>query len=584
MGPQAKHQARRCIPRPWRPGSGHAVPLAVVVAVLLAGGDLNAQNAPAASQPTTSTPASAPASAKPSISQLVGKVWGQFDAKTRREAAVAVLDTGSADYAEGVKALVDVFKTENNQGAKLAVCEAIAQTRSQEEAFKQPLLALAESNAPLPRDAAAEALAEALREAAIAALEGYEHPATRARVQALKDKRELQRVKRMMAALMQFAYDRAAGEELVPLLQAWLKDELPFVRATALDIMYQALRKKSTKPPKELLPQLRTMLNDPDEDVRTKLVEILRELGEARALEARLAQESSVTVRELIYHALGHIRDPESIPACVGGLKDPVEGVAAKAASALGKLAEFAKPAPDKLKPAVDALIQRASSGLADNGLREGVTEAMARIANPKFLDLLIKHAGGDEPLAAVRQLALQGIGRIGDASPVVLALVIERLGAEQDPVILEAAAEALGQLGSKIEHLQPLRERLNANEPMPTVQQKARDSYRRIFLRLQPKDQQEVIGSWPDETIKLAADAQLKPEDRAKIAKPLLEYARATGKGDPKAALGFLDKLTEAIPPERRGAALATELAELRKKFQADTQPASAASAPAAG
>ncbi len=536
----------------------------VVLVVLAAALNLPARDAAATAASAATAPASAPASAPagPSPAQLVVKIISESDAKARLQAAVAILRIGSA---EGVETLLSIFNTANNEPAKLAVCGAIAEVGSNEPAFRTPLLALLEhKNGPL-------------REAAVAALAGYRgNPEVDQR---LKDLERQMLIKDFIAQTREL-YDLLPGDaERAERLLRWLSSPRPFLRETALDIIYQPLKKKGVVPSNGVLQKVRTMLDDPDESVRKNLVEVLRELQQledARLLEARLEQEKSPAVRELIYHALGYIRDPKSIPVCVRGLTDPVDSVAARAASALGDLAEFIKPAsaPQALESAVDGLLERASGGIGDDELRERVIDAMASIADKKFLAVLAKHAGPDESQPAIRQAALRGIGRIGD--PAQADLVIKRLAAEQDPGLREAAVEALGKLGSKLEHLEPLRERLDAKvEPSAAVHQKAWEAYRLVFMKLTPADQQRVIASWPDEVIRLMVEAQLPQESRQDIAGRLLDFARGTGKRDPQAALSFLDKLTQAIPPEQAGASWAKQLAAVRKELQAATRPA---------
>ena len=70
---------------------------------------------------------------------MLPDLTGEGDAATRRDAAVRILGTNSE---EGTKALLNILTHKNNAKAKLAICEAVAQVRSQAPAFKAPLLAL----------------------------------------------------------------------------------------------------------------------------------------------------------------------------------------------------------------------------------------------------------------------------------------------------------------------------------------------------------------------------------------------------------------------------------------------------------
>lgn len=518
---------------------------------------------------TQSAPSSAPttAAAPPdpvTLAELVLRIAGQSDPKTRREAAVAVLSQGSS---EGAQALLPILGTPNNEAAKLAVCEAIAETRCQDPIFRKPLLDLLDHKEP------------ALRDAAVAALGGYRgDPIVDHRLSEIDRKLVIDEWIGLARELYTLLPTDAERTER---LRLWLTSRCPFVRETALDIIYQALKKKQVEPAPVVLAQLRTMLNDPQEPVRKKVVEILRDLRQiedAHLLEDRIAREESPAVREMIYHALGYLHNPESIPVCVKGLDDPVDAVAAKAAWALGSLTEFGKSSPGtvNLGPIVEALLKRAEAGLGDDKLRAAVIDAMASIAAPEFLDVLVKYAGAGEYVPAIRQSALRGIGAVGKPAENRIPLVIERLAVEQDPGVREAAVIALGCLGDQPEHLAALRTRFDPKvELSVAVQKKAWEAYQQIFMRMTPKDRMQVIAAWPDEAVRLVAETQLATESRQIVADQLLDFARDTARNDPKAAWAFLEKLTQAVQPDRFGTVWSARLAELRKQLQPSTQPA---------
>jgi HEAT repeat protein len=221
------------------------------------------------------------------------------------------------------------------------------------------------------------------------------------------------------------------------------------------------------------------------------------------------------------------------------------------------------------LDSAVQKLLERVNSDVADDELRKGIVEAMAGIADPRFSAYLRQHASADEPQGAIRQAALRGLGRIGD--PENAPLVIERLKAEKDPAIRETAVAALGELGNQPGHLEAVRARLDpAVEKSAAVQQRAWEAYREIFTRLAPREQQQVIEAWPEEAIRLAADARIAPEAREQIIGRILDKAEAEGTDTPQAGLDLVDRLTQAIPPERLGSTWAARVAEIRQKLQA--------------
>lgn len=518
--------------------------------------------APPADPSPSTAPATAPA--EPSPATLVVDIVSGTDATVRRQAAIKILRMGSP---EGVAALLSIFNKPNNHAAKQAVCEALAEVGTAAPEFRDPLLALLDDRNP------------GLREAAIRALAIYrDDPEVELRLRDVEHQLLLQLFARQCRQL----YELLPGDEQrAAQMKQWLGSGRAKVREIAIDIVHQDLKKKQVEPADTVLPVIRAMIDDPAQAVRLRVVALLRDLrkveaGDARLLEARVAREPSSVVRELIYHALGQMRDPESIPVCVKGLADPVDTVAAKAAGALASLAEVVKRAstPPELKPAVAGLLARAREGLSNDQLRQNVIEAMAAIGDKKFLGVLVDHADGEEALPAVRQAALRGIGRIGDPSQV--DLVIQRFGAEKDPPIREAAMEAVGRLGSHLEHLQVVQQYLDpGTEASEAVRKKAWEAYREIFKRLAPADQPRAIETWPDEAIRLLDDAQLEPTLRQDVAKRLIAAARKLGKSDPQAALDRLDKLAKAVPAERIGNGWADELAQARQELRLATRPA---------
>jgi len=214
---------------------------------------------------------------------------------------------------------------------------------------------------------------------------------------------------------------------------------------------------------------------------------------------------------------------------------------------------------------------------LADDKLRAAVIDAMASIAAPEFLSVLVKYVGSDEYVPAIRQSALRGIGAMGRPAEDRIPLVIERLNVEQDPGVREAAVIALGSMGSQPEQLAALRPRFDPKiELSVAVQKRAWEAYQQIFMRMSLKDRTQVISAWPDEAIRLVAEVQLAPEPRQTVADQLLDYASETAKTDAKAAWVFLDKLTQAVQTDRFSAAWSARLADLRKQLEPTTRPAS--------
>lgn len=497
-----------------------------------------------------SAPATAPAErAASELSRLVVVVAGQNSAQARLDAAVTILRTFPT---EGVPALKDLLELPNNEPAKLAICQAIAQTQTTHPDYIPALLALLDHK---------EA---ALSEAAVAALSGYSEPTVRARLKEkenqLLEKRHVETCKRLYQAYAKDA-DRAAC------LQGWLKSALALERVTALEIIHGKMT-SGTRPAPEVLQQIRQMLSDRDARVRLQVVVILRDLRQpedAPRVQAMLDTERSNPVREEIYQALGYLGDPASIPACAKGLDEPVETTAAQAAGALGRLAARGPgESPPGVSVAVAALVRRAGKPITGPVLGEQLIEAMSLIADPQFLPTLREHAGANETNPATRQAALRGIGQVGE--PADAELAIDRLTGDADSGVRESAAEALGKLGSKPEHLAVLRDRLDPKvEPSAAVQARAWEAYRLLFMHvLSPAQRDAALATWAQSDpvsigrrIDLLADMEKQanptstdPQRLAKIREALGDAYTSAGRAA-DAAQAFARTLEVLAPAE---------------------------------
>lgn len=437
---------------------------------------------------TASAPATRPVPVTSSelVATELVKVAGQSDAKTRREAATTILRTRTA---EAVKSLATLLVTENNNAAKLAVCEAVALVQPQSPEFVpglQQLLASEDTD---------------LRKAAAAALETYKDPKVVAHLDAYRREQQWSLTREHLKKLMDALYEETADEtKRIAWLSEWLKSELAVERFKALDIIHEALRRKGTKPTAEVLETVRGMCRDSDESVRQKVVMVLRDLGlleDVPLVRAMLRQEEAPAVREEIFKALGKLADPDSIDDCIAGLHDSSEYVAAAAADALGRLCEKGKgKASLKLSAVVEAIGDRIRQPITVSQLRVDLFEAMSDIADPKFGSVLVDSIQPANPEPAIRQAAVRGLGRIGDRA--YLKLIVDTLGNDSNAGVREVAAEALGALGEQPAQLEILRGRMDLkNEPSAAVQSRAWEAYQQVFKRLQPVDQEAALASW---------------------------------------------------------------------------------------
>ncbi len=439
-------------------------------------------------RPTATTVASPAASSTPNerLILLIPTLTGDGAPADRRAAAAEILLLGTD---EATKSLAGILGLKNNTAAKVAICEAVAEMDAPPTGLAEPLLSLLQSS----REKEAQG-----HDAVVAALYRFTDPAVTVRLKAYLEQEERQWLRTENVARSRELYALLPREsDRVARLLTWLKAAQPLDRLTALEIVHSAMLAATPVPPaKEVLQQIRQMFRDPDENVRRKLVVVLRDLQEkedAGRILGMIDHERSTLVLEEIYKALGRMGEPDSIQACIKGLNHPDEKVAAGAADALGRLCRKSNgKTPPYADAAVVALIAKSSTALTDD-LRDQLTGAMAEIADPRFLPILIARAGPEEKLPQIRQAALTGIGQTGE--PGNVDLVIARLSEDPDPGVREAAALALGKLGSKAAHLRPLVERLS--ETAATVQTQAWEAYRAIFARLPWAERLEILGTW---------------------------------------------------------------------------------------
>lgn len=518
-----------------------------VLFILAVPGFAPAQTDPVETQPAAATQtAPAPASTQPDIADLILMLTGEGDIQAKKRAAVAILVHQEAD---NVDRLLTLLERKNEHPTKTAICQAIAVTKSQDPRFVPHLLRFLQLPEPPLQREAARALAH------------YDDPSVQASLQYHRSRLLADALKTNMKAL----YDISPEPAQNALLLRWLQSLVPAERETALEIMHDGLN-KNIKPPNGVLERVRTMLDDPDPQVRRRLVELLRDIRvsqDAPLLRAMLAQGQPAEIRATIYHALGLLQDPESIADCIAGLNDPDDNVAARAAEALSLLGQLASGVTEQMRrEAADAMIKRLEMPIQNPTLRENIINAVSRIGDGPALPVLGGFAGPDEPAATIRKAAIRGIGRIGNAEQA--PLLIDRLENDPDPGVREAAAEALGRLGNRSEHLKPLRDRHDSkNEKSPLVTKAAWSAYRQIFARLSAADQQAVLDSWAGDDAAIAAgradlladlDQMLTantPNERIRLA------AIREQLGD---ALVAADQLNEAVGAYARAAEAAPE------------------------
>jgi HEAT repeat protein len=211
---------------------------------------------------------------------------------------------------------------------------------------------------------------------------------------------------------------------------------------------------------------------DKDEKIRVLAVNLLGRLGgevkpAIKALVGALQADKSDKVREAAAAAIAanpKLCDQASdyVDALVGALKDPHPGTRVAIASALRNMGENAKPG-------FPALLEAAANPKEHLQVRTAAVHVVSRFPkdNPKALPLLVDLSKGSDTPAALREAAVDGLGRSGSDAPEVSAALGITL-ADKSLELRKASATALGTLGAKAKTAWPaVKPRLSdANEP----------------------------------------------------------------------------------------------------------------------
>lgn len=336
------------------------------------------------------------------------------------------------------------------------------------------------------------------------------------------DAAELPRFKAAIGLQLARQYDRLPPAEKLRNLLGLLKDDDPNVREIGVDFVSSAIN-AGQPVPDEIHRQLIDLVGDASEDVRDQAVNVLRSLGDRKALDALIVQlqiEPTVRVKLSLLKAIAiaGLDNARSIDVSEQALQDPSPVVAAEAATTLGALAGVIRADPARSKQVFDTLQKMMQDrtglpgmpvtepGLTD--LRAALVGAMARLSadSPAESRDLFPQLLNLNETKEVRRAAVQGLAALGPRSADEIARELEP-GNEPDPFVREAAASALGQIGS-FDYAQQLDKSMRQqSEPDQAV----RGSARRAFERLLPAAPVRELSSWA------AMYQQDKDLDRAK-------------------------------------------------------------------
>lgn len=211
---------------------------------------------------------------------------------------------------------------------------------------------------------------------------------------------------------------------------------------------------------------------DKDKTVRIEAINVLGRMDPKmrpiaiKAVVAAMRNDPDGAVREGAASALGTDRQIEKkavfdfVDDIAAALKDKHEGTRAAAATTLRNLGEPAKSA-------VGALLEAASDPKEVVAVRIAAVHVVSRYGrdNARTLPLLINIAKATENSAALREIAIEGMGRSGSDAKEVIEVLSEGLN-ERNVELRKAAAVSLGSLGAKAKTAWPaIKEHLSYKE-----------------------------------------------------------------------------------------------------------------------
>jgi len=273
------------------------------------------------------------------------------------------------------------------------------------------------------------------------------------------------------------------------MLARWLSDNQPEFRLAALAIISEEIQ-EGVLPADPLVAAVITGLEFRMPEVRRAALGIIGALGVPENAEPVLAllreEHVDTAARQTAFRVLGQLRNPAAIPTLIREI-DPGEsptapvGCVAEAAGALAVLGAKGRVDPELIAPAVPVLLDRMARTPADQmHVRGFLLRAMAGIAAPEFGAALNEALASDQ--APLLVPAIEGLVALGDAGCLDRLVVLVN---HTDPRVREAAAKALGDLGSEPAHLEALMRHLNPpGETNDAVRAEAWNGWRQILRR----------------------------------------------------------------------------------------------------
>ncbi len=243
---------------------------------------------------------------------------------------------------------------------------------------------------------------------------------------------------------------------------------------------------------------------DKDVLVRVRAVNMLGRIGHEvkpglKSLVGAMQADKSEQVREAAAAAIAANpalckQATDYVDALVGALKDPHPGTRIAVASALRNMGEEAKPG-------IPALLEAAANPKEHQQVRTAAVHVVSRYgkANAKTISLLVDLAMSADNAAALREAAVDGLGRSGSDAAEVSAGLSKTL-VDKSLELRKASATALGTLGVKAKAAWP------AIKPRLSEDVEADSSVRNHLVRLTG-----IIAKTNDEAVPVLTNVAVK-------------------------------------------------------------------------
>ena len=338
-------------------------------------------------------------------------------------------------------------------------------------------------------------------------------------------------------------YGRLTPPEKSKLLLSLLNDIDSDVREVGTQLVGSAMG-EGQPISEEIHSRLIELVGDASPEVRQKIITVLKNLGDPNALDAILVQlqiENSGPLKIDLLDALSRPQNAKlkAIPVVERMLQDASPQVAARAATTLQALAPLIKANPGQGKQVFDRLngLMQQRTGLpgmpsdapGSAVLRAALVGAMARLSDAAPLaamDLFPRLLDPNEP-PAVRRAAVPGLALLGEQAGDVIAHELD-LTVEPDSGVRQAAAVALGQVGSFNYAKQLDTSTRQQSEPVRAVREAAWKAFQAL-LPLASTSTHE-LGSWADVFFREKAPDPEIPDRELVVRKELARRYEAAG------------------------------------------------------